>query len=54
MEGNKHIGSNFDDFLKDEGTLEEVEEVVAKKIFVFQEEMKKKESVWLGYEQPPS
>jgi DNA-binding phage protein len=43
MKKNKHIGSNFDDFLKDEGILEEIEEVVAKKIFVFQmeKEMKK-------------
>jgi len=40
---NKHIGSNFDDFLEKEGILEEIEEVVAKKIFVFQmeKEMKK-------------
>ncbi len=43
MKKNKHIGSNFDDFLKEEGVLEEIEEVVAKKIFVFQmeKEMKK-------------
>jgi ribosome-binding protein aMBF1 (putative translation factor) len=38
MKKNKHIGSNFDDFLKEEGVLEEIEEVVAKKIFVFQME----------------
>lgn len=43
MKRNKHIGSNFDDFLKEEGLLEEIEEVVAKRIFVFQveKEMKK-------------
>jgi DNA-binding phage protein len=43
MKKNKHIGSNFDDFLKEEGVLEEIDEVVAKKIFVFQmeKEMKK-------------
>ena len=43
MKKNKHIGSNFDDFLKEEGMLEEIDEVVAKKIFVFQmeKEMKK-------------
>ena len=35
---NKHIGSNFDDFLEEEGILEEIEEMVAKKIFVFQME----------------
>lgn len=40
---NKYIGSSFDDFLNEEGILEEIEEVVAKKIFVFQmeKEMKK-------------
>ena len=43
MKKNNHIGSNFDDFLREEGLLEEIEEVVAKKIFVFQmeKEMKK-------------
>lgn len=43
MKKNRHIGSNFDDFLKGEGVLGEIEEVVAKKIFVFQmeKEMKK-------------
>ncbi len=43
MKPNKYIGSNFDDFLREEGILEEIEEVVAKKIFVFQieKEMKK-------------
>ena len=35
---NKHIGSNFDDFLREEGMLEEIEEVIAKRIFVFQAE----------------
>ncbi len=43
MKTNKHIGSNFDDFLEEEGMLEEIEEVVAKRIFVLQveKEMKK-------------
>lgn len=43
MKHNKYIGSNFDDFLEEEGILEEIEEVVAKRIFVFQieKEMKK-------------
>lgn len=43
MATNRHIGSNFDDFLKEEGLLEEVEEAVAKKIFIFkiEKEMKK-------------
>ena len=39
MKKNKHIGSNFDDFLAEEGMLDEIEEVVAKKIFVFQIEI---------------
>jgi antitoxin HicB len=40
---NKHIGSNFDDFLKEEGILEEVEAVAAKRVFIFQleQELKK-------------
>ena len=40
---NKHMGSTLDEFLKEEGMLEEIEEVVAKRIFVFQleKEMKK-------------
>ena len=42
MGKNKYIGSNFDDFLKEEGILEEIEEVVAKKIFVFQMEKEMK------------
>lgn len=43
MKKNKYIGSNFDDFLAEEGLLEEIEEVVAKRVFVFQmeKEMKK-------------
>jgi len=43
MKQNKHVGSNFDDFLDEEGLLEEIEGVVAKRIFVFQieKEMKK-------------
>jgi antitoxin HicB len=42
MKKNKHIGSNFDDFLREEGMLEEIEEVVAKKTFVFQMEKEMK------------
>lgn len=43
MKKNKYVGSNFDDFLEEEGILEEIEEVVAKRVFVFQieKEMKK-------------
>jgi hypothetical protein len=42
MKNNKYIGSNFDDFLKEEGVLEEIEEIVAEKILVFQEEAAKR------------
>ncbi len=39
----KHIGSKFDDFLENEGLLEEATSVAAKRVFVFQleKEMKK-------------
>ena len=33
---NKHIGSNFDDFLKEEGLLEECSEAAVKKVIAFQ------------------
>lgn len=33
---NKHLGSDFDDFLREEGVLEECEEVAAKYVFVMQ------------------
>lgn len=44
MTKHKHIGSDFDDFLKEEGILEEVEAAAAKRTFViqFEREMKKK------------
>jgi antitoxin HicB len=38
MKCNRSIGSNFDDFLREEGMLEKIEEVVAKKVFAFQME----------------
>ncbi|MGM0440357.1 MAG: Fis family transcriptional regulator [Chlamydiota bacterium] len=43
MMSNKHIGSSFDDFLKEEEIFDEVEAVAAKRVFVFQmkEELKK-------------
>lgn len=43
MVSKKHIGSDFDDFLKEEGLLEEAESVAAKRVFVFQleKELKK-------------
>jgi antitoxin HicB len=39
----KHRGSNFDDFLKEEGIFEQVEAEAAKRIFIFllEKEMKK-------------
>lgn len=40
----KHIGSNFDDFLKEEKLYEQVQVVAVKRVIAFQimEEMKKK------------
>lgn len=40
----KHIGSSFDDFLKEEGTLEEVEAAAIKKVIAMkiQEAMRQK------------
>ena len=40
----KHIGSNFDDFLKEENLYEQVQAVAIKRIIAYQitEEMKKK------------
>lgn len=39
----KHRGSDFDDFLREEGLLEEVESEAAKRVFVYllEKEMKK-------------
>ena len=41
---NKHIGSNFDDFLKEEDLYEQVQAVAIKRVIAYQiaEEMKKK------------
>lgn len=33
---NRHVGSSFDDFLQEEGTLEECEAVASKRVFVYQ------------------
>lgn len=33
---NKHVGSNFDDFLQEEGILEETQAAAAKKVIAFQ------------------
>lgn len=40
---NNYIGSNFDDFLSDEGIREEVETVAAKRVIAFQLEQAMKE-----------
>ncbi len=39
----KHIGSNFDDFLKEEGILSEVQSTAAKRVIAYQitQEMKR-------------
>ena len=41
---NKYMGSNFDDFLKEEGTLEETQAAATKKVIAYQilEIMKKR------------
>ena len=40
---NKHLGTNFDDFLKDEGNLAETEAAAVKRVVAFQiEQMMKK------------
>jgi len=38
MMNNKHIGSNFDDFLEEEGLLAEAEAVAIKRVIAFQVE----------------
>lgn len=40
---NRHLGSRFDEFLKDEGLLADAETVAAKRVFAFiiQKEMKR-------------
>lgn len=44
MKKNKHIGSSFDEFLMEEGILEEVEAAAIKAVIAYQlkQEMKKK------------
>ena len=43
MKKNRHIGANFDSFLKEEGLLEQAEAVAAKRVlaFLIQREMKR-------------
>jgi DNA-binding Xre family transcriptional regulator len=40
---NKHIGSNFDDFLEEEGILAKTEAVAVKRVIAFQVEQMMKE-----------
>ncbi len=41
---NQHLGSSFDDFLKEEGTLAEIEAIAVKRVIAFQiEQMMNKE-----------
>jgi hypothetical protein len=40
---NQHIGSSFDDFLEEEGILQEVEAVAVKRVLAFQLEQEMKE-----------
>jgi len=40
---NKHIGSNFDDFLEEEGLLAEAEAVAIKRVIAFQVEQMMRE-----------
>jgi hypothetical protein len=42
MKKNKHTGSNFDDFLEEEGTLAETEAVAVKRVIAFQLEQEMK------------
>jgi len=42
----KHIGSNFDDFLEEEGLLPEIEAVAIKRVIAFQvEQMMKDQNI---------
>ncbi len=36
MNANKHVGSSFDDFLREEGLLEEVNAIAAKRVIAWQ------------------
>jgi DNA-binding Xre family transcriptional regulator len=40
---NKHVGSNFDDFLEEEGILAEIESVAVKRVIAYQVEQMMKE-----------
>lgn len=42
----KHIGSDFDDFLSDEGVLEEAEAVATKRVIAYQLAQEMERSQW--------
>ncbi len=44
IEKNKHIGGNFDDFLKNEGMLEESQAIAVKRVIAYQIEMAMKKN----------
>jgi len=43
MSNNKHIGSDFEEFLKEEGILEECDKVAMKRVLAFQIEQEMKQ-----------
>jgi len=43
MSNNKHIGSDFEEFLKEEGILEECDNVAMKRVLAFQIEQEMKQ-----------
>lgn len=43
MSQNKHIGSDFEDFLKEEGILEECDKIAMKRVLAFQIEQEMKQ-----------
>lgn len=45
---NKHIGSKFDDFLKEESLLDEAEAVAIKKVLAYQLQIELKKSIFLN------
>lgn len=50
-----HVGSDFDDFLREEGLLEEVEAVAAKRVLAYQiSEAMKEQKLSKSAKEPPS
>ena len=46
----KHIGSKFDDFLKEENLLEQAQAAAIKRVVTFQIEQEIPEEVWEAYQ----